>query len=190
MTDTKKESLSALIDGEASEIEVHRLVREFRDDDSLTRSWALYQHIRTVARSSSSQDKGYLTPDSHETLHQRISTAISGEETHDQVSTPASSRKGLIAGSMALAASVVVAIFIGIQKPAENTNTTVATESDPIQAQPVSTLAADTSQETPELIELDEEKQRALRAYLNQHDRMARMNSNARLVNYKNDQGN
>ena len=36
-----KESLSALIDGEASEIEVHRLVREFDSDSSLATSWSI-----------------------------------------------------------------------------------------------------------------------------------------------------
>jgi hypothetical protein len=37
-----------------------------------------------------------------------------------------------------------------------------------------------------ELKELDKEAQLRLRAYLNQHDRMARMRSNARLVNFPN----
>ncbi|SVC82947.1 uncharacterized protein METZ01_LOCUS335801, partial [marine metagenome] len=35
-----------------------------------------------------------------------------------------------------------------------------------------------------------EEKQRRLRAYLNQHDRMSRMNSKPQLVNYRDRNGN
>jgi hypothetical protein len=44
---------------------------------------------------------------------------------------------------------------------------------------------SDVQPRTPELVELDEEKQRRLRAYLNQHDRMSRMNPGKRFVNYK-----
>ena len=51
--DTKRESLSAFIDGEASEIELHRLVREFRSDESLTSSWATYQHVGSTLRPDS-----------------------------------------------------------------------------------------------------------------------------------------
>ena len=41
-----------------------------------------------------------------------------------------------------------------------------------------------------ELVELDEEKQRQLRAYLKQHDRMSRMDNNPQLVKYKEHAGN
>ena len=42
------ESLSALADGEISELELHRLLRAFADDDSLQKSWHNYHAIRSV----------------------------------------------------------------------------------------------------------------------------------------------
>ena len=39
-------------------------------------------------------------------------------------------------------------------------------------------------------VELDEAKQRQLRAYLKQHDRMSRMDNNPQLVKYKEHAGN
>ena len=72
MTEIRKESLSALIDGEASEIEIHKFVREFKHDDGITTSWAIYQHIRATARADSDQ----LTPGYHKTRFNRISGAI------------------------------------------------------------------------------------------------------------------
>ena len=50
MKEVGKESLSALIDGEANEIEIHRFVREFGRDESITQSWSIYQQIRMTAR--------------------------------------------------------------------------------------------------------------------------------------------
>ena len=203
MTETRKESLSALIDGEASEIEVHRLVREFRTDGSLTRSWAAYQHIRTTVQSDRGQPA--LGPVRHEALFQRITDAIDLEEAHERDSSTLSrsgSHKGIVGGSLALAASLVVAVFIGVSGNHTETGTpvaqtgstgapaTVALTPQAVQSSPSVTYASTTSPSTspvaaaPELIELDEEKQRRLRAYLNQHDRMARMNSNRQLVNY------
>ena len=99
-----------------------------------------------------------------------------------------------VAGSLALAASLVVAVFIGVGQPEEAPTLvdTTPTEATPLAVQPVSTNQSIASQPanlspemTPELIELDEEKQRRLRAYLNQHDRMSRMN-NTQLVTYPN----
>ncbi|MEX0942091.1 MAG: hypothetical protein WD002_06040, partial [Pseudomonadales bacterium] len=40
-----------------------------------------------------------------------------------------------------------------------------------------------------ELRELDDERQRQLRAYLNEHDRMARMNPNVRTVLFNQSEG-
>ena len=60
--DTKRESLSAFIDGEASEIELHRLVREFLSDESLTSSWATYQHVGSTLRT----DSGAVSIEDHQ----------------------------------------------------------------------------------------------------------------------------
>ena len=167
MTEARKEALSALIDGEASEIEVHRLAREFEGDESLTESWALYQHIRMTVRSDRSP--AVLDRAQHRTLLGRISASIEAEDSHSTAPEPASNR-GIIAGSLALAASLVVAVFIGVQQPDQATSApgTVAgvdTHTGPaISATPVSTVERQFSSQAPELVELDEEKQRQLRA--------------------------
>lgn len=181
MTELRKESLSALIDGEASEIEIHRLVREFRRNDGITASWAIYQHIRVTARADADQ----LTPRHHKTLFNRISVAIDAEQSHQKESAQATSPKKVVIGSLALAASLVVTIFVGVSQPVnEAPIAEVHKRSAVLNVHTV----ADQSEilpRTTELVELDEEKQRRLRAYLNQHDRMARMNSGKQFVNYQ-----
>ena len=182
MTDTKRESLSALIDGEASEIEVHRLLREFRSAEGLVDRWAIYQQVRTTVRRGA-EPVSSLTPAHHQALFDRISDAIDAEDAHQRAPLAATSSTRVVLGTLALAASLVVAIFIGVQQPEDATNLVDAGQSTPVEVQTVSNTVAD--QQTPELVELDEEKQRRLRAYLNQHDRMARTNSNEQWVNFK-----
>ncbi|MDE0988140.1 MAG: RseA family anti-sigma factor [Pseudomonadales bacterium] len=190
--DTKRESLSALIDGEASEIEVHRLVREFRSDESLTSSWAMYQHIRSTLRA----DSGSVSIEHHQQLFARITDAIESEDSHSREIQKSASPRTIIAGSLALAASLVVAIFIGIQQPSESqpladagaqtsSMGTVSSNQSPVLDVQTVANQSDVQPRTPELVELDEEKQRRLRAYLNQHDQMSRMNPGKQFVNYK-----
>ena len=190
--DTKRASLSSLIDGEASEIEVHRLVRDFRSDESLTSSWAVYQHIGSTLRAGS----GSVSIEHHQQLFMRITDAIESEDSHSIELKKAALPRTVIAGSLALAASMVVAIFIGIQPPSETvalddavpratvTGTVSSNQSPALDVQTV-TISSEVQQRTPELIELDEEKQRRLRAYLNQHDQMSRMSAGKQFVKFK-----
>ncbi len=190
--DTKRESLSALIDGEASEIEVHRLVREFRSDESLTSSWAIYQQIRSTLRA----DSGSVSVEHHQQLFARITDAIESEDSHSREIQKSTSPRTIIAGSLALAASMVVAIFVGIQEPSESqplanvgaqtsSMGTVSSNQSPVLDVQTVANQSDVQPRTSELVELDEEKQRRLRAYLNQHDQMSRMNPGKQFVNYK-----
>jgi sigma-E factor negative regulatory protein RseA len=190
--DTKRESLSALIDGEASEIEIHRLVRDFRSDESLTLSWAVYQNISSTLRGG----RGPVSTEHHQQLFIRITDAIESEDSHSIELKKAALPRTVIAGSVALAASMVVAIFIGIQPPSETvalddavpraavTGTVSSNQSPALDVQTV-TISSEVQQRTPELIELDEEKQRRLRAYLNQHDQMSRMSAGKQFVKFK-----
>ena len=190
--DTKRESLSSLIDGEASEIEVHRLVRDFRSDESLTSSWAVYKHIGSTIRAGS----GSVSIEHHQKLFMRITDAIEREDSHSKQARKAASPKTVIAGSLALAASIVVGIVVGIQPPYESEPLVVAgpgaaftgtISSNQSLAPVVQTVATpnEVQQRTSELVELDEGKQRRLRAYLNQHDQMRQMNPEKQFVKYK-----
>ena len=190
--DTKRESLSALIDGEANEIEVHRLVRDFRSDESLTSSWAVYQNIGSTLRAG----RGSVSTKHHQQLFARITDAIESEDSHSRELKKAASPRTVIAGSLALAASMVVAIFVGIQPPSESesladaepraavTGTVSSNQSPALDVQTVA-IPSEVQQRTPELVELDEEKQRRLRAYLNQHDQMSRMSAGKQFVKFK-----
>ena len=201
MTDTIKQAISALMDEEASEIEVHRLLRHFENDPSTRETWIRYQQIRAV-----SQNETLLSSQQHLGLHERISGAIASEETF-ALSTPTNSRNwAKPAAGFAIAASLVVAVFVGINSnqalnPEMDAVATVPTATAtpniaaPIAAQPASTndvlgQQVAFNEDDLELRELDEAKQQRLREYLLKHDRLSRMNNNTRTVNFQQPAGN
>ena len=212
MTEKARELLSALIDGEASEIEIHRLLRQMGEDDSLIEAWVSYQETRRVLRSPSNnvaESAFHLNSRQHLELHRRISKAIGEDNSYVEDAAllikPATLFKKP-AAALAMAASLVIAVFIGIQVNAPNGND-IASESQaigsqtidsqirqpPSVAQPVSTELAPGNEpiaDDPALKELDDEGLRRLRAYLNQHDRMSRMKPNTSLVTYPNQPDN
>lgn len=153
MTEQVKESLSAWLDGEASEIEIHRLVRHYTADaaangaaedrsgspetsessvsESLRASGLRYQHMRTVLR----REHGNigLSHEIHMSLHASISAAIADEPAHSTGSVSvlgaAKPRPMWIkpVGGLAAAASLVLAVFVGTQldlQPAVGTDST------------------------------------------------------------------
>ena len=231
MTDTNKESLSALIDGEASEIEVHKLLRHVKsiegeagssspETEDLHRSWARYQEIRSVIGPAGSKADGHsrMVASQHLALRLRISEAIEAEDTHklEGVSslvglTPrtAMAKYRAPAAGLAIAASLVVAIFVGLSPLEQETGNVdaIATIDASADQQPVSVQTVSTTRSTAEvntleqqllssgedgmlvddleLKELNEEQRRQMRAYLQLHDRMTRTKPNRRTVNFK-----
>jgi len=231
VTDTNKESLSALIDGEASEIEVHKLLRHVKsiegeagsispETEDLHRSWARYQEIRSVIGPAGSRADGHsrMAASQHLALRLRISEAIEAEDTHklEGVSslvglTPrtAMAKYRAPAAGVAIAASLVVAIFVGLSPLEQETGNVdaIATIDASADQQPVSVQTVSTTRSTAEvntleqqllssgddgmlvddleLKELNEEQRRQMRAYLQLHDRMTRTKPNRRTVNFK-----
>jgi len=231
VTDTNKESLSALIDGEASEIEVHKLLRHVKsiegeagsispETEDLHRSWARYQEIRSVIGPAGSRADGHsrMAASQHLALRLRISEAIEAEDTHklEGVSslvgltprTAMAKYRAPVAG-LAIAASLVVAIFVGLSPLEQETSNVdaIATIDASADQQPVSVQTVSTTRSTAEvntleqqllssgedgmlvddleLKELNEEQRRQMRAYLQLHDRMTRTKPNRRTVNFK-----
>ncbi len=201
MTDKARELLSVLMDGEASEIEIHRLLRQIGEDEGLKASWAVYHETRRVVRGAAEPDAcSPLSRQQHLDLHRRISDAILAEETYHTSGRVSGNTRSYLkpAAAMAMAASLVLAVFVGMQinspEPVEVAgagNTDISLPVPPTGAtEGFQTVASRIAEQTEpvsqdmELRELDEDGQRRLRAYLNQHDRMARMNT--RLVNYSN----
>lgn len=126
MTEKVKESISALVDEEISEIEVHRLLRQYSDDDELRTTFVSYQQIRAIIK-----QENHLSHAQHVDLHSNILAAIEMEETPELSSEMTNSpraiqksdgkrtlimfpeRMKLPAAGMAVAASMVVAVFVG-----------------------------------------------------------------------------
>jgi len=176
VTDNTKESLSALIDGEASEIEVHKLLRHVKsiqpesgtyspESEDLHQSWARYQEIRSVIGSSGSEGhrNTRMVASQHLELRLRISEAIEAEDTHklEGASSLAATGSGTLlakyrapAAGLAIAASLVVAIFVGLSPLEQGASEqgAIATADSPaltldrqaISAQTVSTQTPDT----------------------------------------------
>lgn len=210
MVDNIKESLSALIDQEASEIEVHRLLRSVERDASLKTSWLRYQQIRSVIR-----QEQRLPIEAHLELNQRINAVIEAESPFAD-ETGRKQRYAAVkllkpVGGLAVAASLVAAIFMGFQTtqlvdsgaqqpidiatgPAEPAQTVAdaAIFSELADTPLNTTFASNGSDDEFELRELDEEKKKRLRAYLMRHDRLlmrhdrlSKMNPYARVSNTK-----
>lgn len=218
MTETARELLSALIDGEASEIEIHRLLRQLGEDDSLVEAWVSYQETRRVLRTPSNNEVEsvvHLSIQQHLKLRRRISQAIEKDIFYSEDSNSSGSALPRVVtrpvAALAMAAAVLVAVFIGVQVNTPGGNDivvesaapgvqTIDSQANPRIRQPqlVATQAFPTEfnqrnepiADDLELRELDEEGRRRLRAYLNQHDRMARMKPNTSLVTYPNQSGN
>ena len=181
-----KETMSAFIDEEANEIETHRFLRslakerddieshdlETREQSSLVSSFITFMSIRTSMLQQSYSQRISLAE--HEALFQRISSAIGKEPTKYGLSLDFPFRKRLI-GS-ALAASLLVAVsFVTLNM--ENSESVEVVEGGS-----VNQTEADNGVES-ELRDLDAERQRYLRQYLNEHDRIMRTKRGSQLVN-------
>lgn len=195
MTEQLKQSISALLDEEISEIEVHRLLREFDSDSSaktaeLKSTWIRFQQIRAV-----SQGHHHLSETQHISLHDKISAAIA-EEDHHEWSGKSQSNWQKPAAGLAVAASLVVAVFLGVNTQQQTNPGNDLVTSSPTQTtgvidtQPVSTGSVNSeeivafNEDDLELRELDAVKQQQLREYLMRHDRMSQLNRRTQTVTF------
>jgi negative regulator of sigma E activity len=71
-----KKLLSALLDGELTEIEEHQLLRQ-ADVDSSRKDWMFWQEIRLAGKAIESERR--LSPEQHQLLYQRVQQAIAVE---------------------------------------------------------------------------------------------------------------
>lgn len=103
-----RESLSALVDNEASEMEIHRLLKVAESDPAIKASWRRYQLVRSVLKND-------LAVDPQLDLSQRISAAIA-EETPLATATSRLKQWRDGVGKVAIAASVTFAFILGVQQ--------------------------------------------------------------------------
>lgn len=117
MSDRSKESLSALMDGEADELEVRRVLNQLDNDEELRDSWKNYHLMGSLMRDESF-DSIDLTQGINKALDGVVETGTldadvaSGSFDHGET-IKAAWYKPLT--SVAVAASVTLAVLLGIQ---------------------------------------------------------------------------
>lgn len=132
MNDAVKESMSALMDGEGSELDLQRVLKAMADDPAVAAQWNRYHLTQAVL-----QDAG-VAPVS-ERLAQSVAAAIAQSPQPRRAWTfgPGLAR-------VALAASVALAVFLGLQtalRPGDSVSATVAQSSAPAPAVVAPTVA-------------------------------------------------
>jgi sigma-E factor negative regulatory protein RseA len=119
MSDNKKhlsESVSALVDGEVSELELHRILKQLQleesidsaetNDQSIANKWSRYNLIsQTMAN----------TPMSGKDISQSVSSAIAKEQTYNNHFLPGIFQATSM-GRLAIAASVAFMAVMGVQQ--------------------------------------------------------------------------
>jgi len=103
----KRETLSALMDDEASELELHRAMREVGEDDSLNETWSRYHLAASAMRKELPLD----FVDSSAELRAAINMALVSEPVPQRAAQWPQSL-----GRVAIAASVAVLAIFGAQQ--------------------------------------------------------------------------
>jgi len=183
-SDKNRELVSAFLDEEASEIEIHKLLRQYKLEEesdtpnSIRDALLSFGKIKdALGRTATRQ----LNLRQHQTLHQSISDAIAED---DVVTLSGGTNKRLLHArtfqAIALAACLVVTVGLvsitmtegsGAERPILSQGSSSdlpATQTNQTRVIDTQTLAT-SSDVQPELRELDEERQRELREYLNRH---------------------
>ncbi|MEQ8803042.1 sigma-E factor negative regulatory protein [Haliea sp.] len=106
MTEQLRESLSALMDDEANELELQRLLSQLAEDDALRQTWVRYNLARSVI---SGQPAGRINLD----ISRQVSAAIAADR---QPAAGAWQRLARPLGSLAVAASVMAVVVLGGQQ--------------------------------------------------------------------------
>lgn len=120
MSEQLRESVSALMDGEADEMEIRRLLAE-GNQDVVRQTWSRYLSISDAIQGNSDSERF-----KHIEISQKISEAVTAESSIVVKNRePSSFLKSI--GGFAVAASVTVAVVIGMQA-----NTPVSSSFDAI----------------------------------------------------------
>lgn len=192
MNDRNKESLSALMDGEADELEVRRVLNQLDSDDELRERWKNYHLMGSLMRDES-LDSLDLTQGINRVLDGDITPA--GEQDNSsshcvEASQPQTVRRAWYKPltSVAVAASVTLAVLLGVQSigPSEQLNL-VDTSTDQLET-PQGELTA--SSLTPEEQQQLESAQQQLQNYILQHSSQEKEENNgilpfARVVEFQ-----
>ncbi len=155
-----EESLSALMDNEADELEMRRLLKNAPQDEALADTWRRYNLVRSVLQHED------VVPVSN-TASSRMLAAIAAEETYVPETAPGSAvakpRAWQALARTAIAASVALAAYVGFQSLLV----------DPMSQAPVATTAPSVESMTPSsqiasgtTVEFDAQAQQRLNEYI------------------------
>lgn len=132
-----RESLSALMDDTADQLEVRRVLHASEQDPEIRRSWERYQ----LARSIMHKEPWHTGVD----LSAGIAAALADEPALKAESSTASSRWKVQLGRVAVAASVTVAVLVGVRMvnhdPAVDNTMASVERSVPVASTPVAPAA-------------------------------------------------
>lgn len=128
VSESRKEELSALVDGEASELELRRILKDLEVNDELAASWSRYHTVRAVLRKEPCSEWSQLD------ISARIMDAIEDEPALSQPAAPKKKASWLATwiGQSAIAAGVAAAVVMAwqpwqqIEAPAQMAATTAS----------------------------------------------------------------
>ena len=111
MSERLRESLSAMIDGEANELELERVLSRIGKDDELRQTWVRYSAVRTL-------NTGGQVANMSLDVSQAVREAIQSEGGSEGVQKPAGAAQRFLKpfASFAVAASVAATVVIGGQQ--------------------------------------------------------------------------
>lgn len=119
MNERNKESLSALMDGEADELEIRRVLNQLDKDDELRDNWKNYHLMGSLMR-----DESFDSLDLTRGINQILDGELAPSGAAD-INTPQSPRESHVQKSsnawykpltsVAVAASVTLAVLLGVQ---------------------------------------------------------------------------
>lgn len=175
MNERINESLSALLDGEADELEIRRLLNQAEKDEQLLDKWANFQMIGAIMRQE---------PVAELDLAKGVRQGLDGEPMDEVKLSQAVATSSIqrswrkLAASGAVAASVMVAVLVGVQwqqqQGAEQAEimplamTDVDSTAAEVSVLPV-LAAAEPAELSPEQQQQLEDAQRRLQEYVLRH---------------------
>ncbi len=154
MREFEQETLSALLDGEADELELRRLLKAMETDSELAQRWERYHLAQSVLH-----DRGIKVSES---LVLDVTSALQDEPVPGQPSSSDRSWQQQLS-KVAIAACVAVVAVVVLQPDSPETGPSLVQESSSIQDQsPAEALIA----EVTTAAELDPAAQQRLREYI------------------------
>jgi sigma-E factor negative regulatory protein RseA len=204
MNDRMNESLSALVDGEADELEIRRVLNELEQDDELRQRWNRYQMMGALMRGEPATrvdlSKGIMQALDGEPMDEVPgvnSFSAAGDINQSAIAAGSSRFRSSWVASGAVAASVAFAVLLGarfFETPetangapavaAIDLNTAAPQLTAVVNPEPVSTVVNLASADVEPV--LDEEQLRAaqqrLHDYVMQHSQHAGLNNGSGLL--------